>query len=216
MRNCGKRSAVAADVLAAADRVWGRSPVLRERVRGAAADPDLPLVRAIAKGDGAAAGELVRRRLPAIVAVAERMLGDRAEAEDVAQETFQRAWTHAGKWKADKAKFSTWLHRVAVNLCYDRLRKRARIADEPVSEERPDDQASPSEALESQQTAARVRGAIAALPERQRAAVALCHIQELSNAEAAQILDVSVEALESLLARARRTLRKTLASEMAV
>lgn len=184
-------------------------------MRDAAADPDLPLVRAIARGDASAAEELVRRRLPAVVAASERMLGDRAEAEDVAQETFQRAWTHAGKWKADRARFSTWLHRVALNLCYDRLRKRARIADQPVSDERPDDQATPSEALEQRQTVDRVRGAIAKLPERQRAAVALCHIQELSNAEAAQILEVSVEALESLLARARRTLRKTLASEMA-
>jgi RNA polymerase sigma-70 factor (ECF subfamily) len=149
--------------------------------------------------------------LPRIVAFARRILGNQADAEDVAQETFLRLWSRAKDWRPE-AKLTTWLHRVALNLCRDRLRRAA----PPSLEEAPepaDPAPSAAAGIHRAQLARRVDAAVAALPERQRAALALCHYQGLSNIEAAQILGVGVEALESLLARARRTLRKGLAAE---
>jgi len=153
---------------------------------------------------------LVARKLPRVLALARRMLGEDGEAEDVAQETFIRAWKIAPRWRPGTAKFDTWLHRVALNLCYDRLRRRARITGEA-----PPDQADPAPGpdrnLQARDIGARVDASLQALPSRQREAIVLCHYQELGNIEAATLMKVSVEALESLLARARRTLRATLA-----
>jgi len=85
-------------------------------------DPDADLVADVAAGDVRAMQALVTAKLPRIMALATRMLGDPAEAEDIAQETFLRIWKHAGTWRQGRAKFDTWIHRVALNLCYDRLR----------------------------------------------------------------------------------------------
>ena len=138
------------------------------------------------------------------------MLGDAGEAEDVAQETFLRVWRHAAAWNPGKARFDTWLHRVVLNLCYDRLRRRRErpTADPP---DRPDPAPGPERSLEAAETGARVRAAVLALPPRQREAIVLCHYQGLGNIEAASAMGVSVEALESLLGRARRSLRAGLA-----
>jgi len=176
------------------------------------APSDDDLVAAVARGDEQACRLLMERHLPRMVALARRMLGNRADAEDVAQEVFLRVWTHAERWQPGRAQFGTWLHRVATNLCLDRLRKRRpeNIDDipEPVSgDPRPD------ENLERRELAERVEAALQALPERQRLAIVLSHFQGLSNIEAAEILEVSVEAVESLLGRARRQLRATLATE---
>lgn len=176
------------------------------------ADPDEELVRRIGQGDRAAAAELVRRRLPRIVGLARRMLGDASEAEDVAQDVFVRVWRHAADWRPGEARFETWMHRVAMNQCLDRLRRRARQAGE-VSPETVDMSASASRALDDRQRRERVRAALGALPDRQRAAVVLCYYQERTNIEAAEILGVSVDALESLLSRARRNLKAHLAAE---
>ena len=176
-----------------------------------ALDADEALVARVGEGDARAARELVERHLPRMLALARRMLRDSAEAEDVAQEVFLRVWKHAKSWRPGEAKFETWLHRVAINLCYDRLRRKPtrpldRIAD-PV-----DEGARPGEALAARQVAGVVGRALARLPERQRAAIVLCHYQELGNIEAAKVLGVSVEALESLLSRGRRALRAMLES----
>ena len=173
-------------------------------------DPDFDLVVRAGQGDPTAAQALVARKLPRITALAGRMLGDPVEAEDVAQETFLRAWKHAPTWTAGPARFDTWLHRVALNLCYDRLRrKRERPTAEPP--EQVDTGPAPDRGLHAADVSRRVQAALDALPERQREAVVLCHYQELGNIEAARIMDVSVEALESLLARGRRALRAALA-----
>ena len=129
--------------------------------------------------------------------------------QGVAQETLLRAWKQAPRWKPGKAKFDTWLHRVAMNLCYDRLRKRREIATDAVPEQ-VDDGAAPDRGLMARDVGLRVDAALQALPERQREAVVLCHYQELGNIEAAGIMGVSVEALESLLSRGRRALRSAL------
>jgi len=172
-------------------------------------DPDEALLRRIGDGDEAAVRALVARKLPRLLALANRMLGDAAEAEDVAQETFVRVWRHARAWRLGRAKFDTWLFRVALNLCYDRLRKRreAPMAEPP---ERIDPAANADETMVSAERASRVARAVAALPPRQRDAIVLQYDRELSNIEAAAVMGLSVEALESLLARARRTLRTEL------
>jgi RNA polymerase sigma-70 factor (ECF subfamily) len=172
-------------------------------------DPDEALLARVASGEPAAVRALVARKLPRLLSLAQRMLGESAEAEDVAQEAFVKVWKQAGSWRPGGARFDTWLHRVALNLCYDRLRRRREVTME-TPPERPDEGPAPDRGLEAADTARRVAAAMAALPDRQREAVTLCHYQELSNIEAAELMGVSVDALESLLARGRRALRATL------
>jgi RNA polymerase sigma factor (sigma-70 family) len=172
-------------------------------------DPDEALVAGVARGDATAIRTFVAAKLPRMTALAGRMLGDAAEAEDVAQEVFVRVWKHAAAWKPGAAKFDTWMHRVALNLCYDRLRKRREVVMDETPEQ-VDEGPAPDAGLESRDTGAAVNAALQALPERQREAIVLVHYQELGNIEAAQLLEVSVEALESLLSRGRRALRASL------
>lgn len=173
-------------------------------------DPDEDLVRRVGQGDPAAIQAMVARKLPRMLALAQRMLGDPVEAEDVAQEAMMRAWRQAPRWTPGKAKFDTWLHRVALNLCYDRLRRRREIPTDTLPE-RADESAAPDRGLLASDVGVRVDAALARLPERQREAIVLCHYQELTNIEAAALMAVSVDALESLLARGRRALRQALA-----
>lgn len=179
-----------------------------------AEDPDLELVQRAGAGDGSACAALVDRHLGRVTALAGRLLANRADAEEVAQEVFLRVWQQAGKWRAGEARFSTWLHRVTFNLCHDRLRRRRETALETAGD-LPSASPPPGADLQRATVAAKVRTALAQLPERQRDAIVLCHYQELGNIEAAAILEVSVEALESLLARGRRRLRELLMKDAA-
>ncbi|KUY88593.1 RNA polymerase subunit sigma [Burkholderia territorii] len=176
------------------------------------ADPDAELVARVGARDASAVRVLVARKLPRLLALATRMLGDRSEAEDVAQETFVRIWNHAPRWRDGEARFDTWLHRVVLNLCYDRLRGRR---EEPVDAlpDVPDPQPEPAAHAELRSRDARVREALAALPPRQREALVLQYYQDMSNIEAANLMGITVDALESLLARARRNLRAQLAGD---
>ncbi len=174
-------------------------------------DPDAELVARVGEQDPAAVRTLVSRKLPRLLALATRMLGDRMEAEDVAQEAFVRIWKQAPHWKEGEARFDTWIHRVALNLCYDRLRGRREDPVAELPEEAADPQGSPDMQLEARVRDERVRTALAALPVRQREALVLNYYQELSNIEAAALMGITVDALESLLARARRSLRAQLA-----
>lgn len=172
-------------------------------------DPDGELVARVAQGDQTAARAIMARHLPKILNLGRRMLGDQIEAEDVAQDVFVRVWTHAARWQPGQAKFETWLHRVAMNLCYDRLRRKPATALDQVPE--PVDHApGPAAKLFEAQLAHAVNEALKHLPDRQREALVLCHYQGLTNIDAAQIMGVSVEAMESLLSRGRRTLKATL------
>lgn len=173
-------------------------------------DPDEDLVTRVGAGDPAAIRALVARKSGRLLGLAHRMLGDLAEAEDVTQEAFMRAWKQAPDWRPGAAKFDTWLHRVALNLCYDRLRRRREVVMETLPE-RPDEGPAPDRGLEAQDTGRQVARAMQALPDRQREAIVLCHYQEMGNIEAAALMGVSVEALESLLGRGRRALRAALA-----
>lgn len=176
-------------------------------------DPDEALLAAVAQGDPAAVRALAARKLPRLLALAGRMLGEASEAEDVAQEAMIRAWRQAPIWKPGVARFDTWLHRVTLNLCYDRLRRRREIVTDAPPEQA-DDGPAPDRGLEAADVGRRVAAAMGALPDRQREAVALCHYQDLTNIEAAAIMGVSVDALESLLSRGRRALRAALSDMM--
>ena len=174
------------------------------------ADPDEDLVRRVGQGDPAAIQAMVARKLPRMLALAHRMLGDAAEAEDVAQEVMLRAWKQAPGWTPGQARFDTWLHRVGLNLCYDRLRRRREVTT-ATPPDQPDTGPAPDRGLLAADVGARVDAALTRLPDRQREAIVLCHYQELTNIEAAALMAVSVEALESLLSRGRRALRLALA-----
>ena len=179
-------------------------------MQSGSADLDDDLVLRAGRGDAAAIRALVARKLPRVLSLAQRMLFDASEAEDVAQETFIRVWKHAPRWVPGAAKFDTWLHRVALNLCYDRLRRRR---ERPMAEtpEQVDTGPAPDRNLHALDIGKRVEASLSALPARQREAIVLCHYQELGNIEAAALMEVSVEALESLLSRGRRALRASLA-----
>jgi RNA polymerase sigma-70 factor (ECF subfamily) len=176
---------------------------------------DEELMMRIGNGDRVAFGDLVRRHLDRAVAVAQRVTGSRGDAEEVAQEAFLRVWTKAPQWRAADgdfrgARFTTWLYRVVVNLGIDRRRRPSTSALEAAGD--PADPAdSALQSLEKTQLSAQVASAVATLPERQRAALTLCFYEGLSNREAAEILDLTPGAIESLLVRARRSLRQALA-----
>jgi RNA polymerase sigma-70 factor (ECF subfamily) len=174
-------------------------------------DPDAALIERIGRGDAAATRMLVAAKLPRILGLATRMLNDSSAAEDVAQEAFVRAWRMARSWQPGRARFDTWLHTVVLNLCRDRLRRRQALTGEAIPEAVDPALNAEAQLLEAEQSR-RVADAITALPERQREAILLVHYQDLSGAEAALALEISVEALESLLARGRRTLRNGLAA----
>jgi RNA polymerase sigma-70 factor (ECF subfamily) len=176
-------------------------------------DPDLELVRRVGAGDQRACAALVDRHLPKVLGLASRLLGNRADAEEVAQEVFLRVWRHAGEWRPGGAKFSTWLHRVTFNLCHDRLRRRRETTLDAIGDP-PSGEPPPGTELQRAAVTARVEAALAQLPYRQREAILLCHYQELGNIEAAEAMEISVSALESLLARGRRRLKELLAGEL--
>lgn len=175
-------------------------------------DPDAELLPRIARGDQSAIRQLVARKLPRLLALGVRMLNDRSEAEDIAQETFMRVWKQAGHWQSGAAKFDTWLHKVALNLCYDRLRSHKDYSDEDAPE-LIDPALIPEQRLDKSQQGDLISIALAALPNRQREALVLQYYQELSNTDAADLMGVSVDALESLLSRARRNMRTLLAEQ---
>jgi RNA polymerase sigma factor (sigma-70 family) len=167
------------------------------------------------RGDRAACQLLVERHLGAIVTFAHRTLGDRSEAEDAAQEVFLRVWSASSRWRKGTARFRTWLYRVALNVCLDRLAKARRTPggddiDQVVLAS--DRRSEPFVATHAAEVGRHVAAAIGELPDAQRIALTLCHYQGLRNIEAADVMGVSVEALESLLARGRRALRERLAA----
>lgn len=175
--------------------------------------PDAALLVAYANGDPDAAAILTRRLLPNVLGQATRMLSDRSEAEDVAQEAMIRLWKIAPDWRQDEAKVSTWLYRVVANLCTDRLRKRrGNVGLDEIAEA---DSGKPSAAhqLQSQHRLAALSSALSQLPERQAQAVSLRHLEGLSNPEIAEIMDITVTAVENLTARGKRALAALLADQ---
>lgn len=162
---------------------------------------------AVAQGDKDAFTEIVSRHLNAVIHFAMRYVGRRSDAEDMAQEAFIRLWKHAVNWEPKGFSFRSWIYRITYNLCIDELRKRK--PQTPVEEELSlTTGEQPEDDLYKTQQQKNVAAALSELPERQQTAISLCVYQGMSNRDAAAVMDISVEALESLLSRARRTLRK--------
>ncbi len=177
-----------------------------------ATDPisDEALLVLYANGDGPAARALTLRLTPRVFGQALRMLGDRAEAEDVTQEALLRLWKIAPDWRQGEAQVSTWLYRVVANLATDRLRRRRRTAPLEDAGEPVDEAGDAPARMQSEARRAALAGALADLPDRQRQAVELRHFEGLGNPEIATILDISIEAVESLTARGKRALARAL------
>lgn len=174
---------------------------------------DDALMVLFANGDSGAARILTARLLPRALNHAARVLGDRDEAEDVAQEAMLRLWRAAADWQTGGAKPSTWLYRVTANLAVDRLRKAGRSVGLDESAEPEDDGPGAEEKLVQAGRLAALDAALARLPERQRQAVVLRHLEGLSNPEIAEVLEIGIEAVESLTARGKRALAKALAGQ---
>jgi RNA polymerase sigma factor (sigma-70 family) len=179
---------------------------------------DEALLVLYANGDPDAARALTRRLAPRVLAYATRVLGDRAEAEDVAQEALMRLWRVAPDWRQGEALVTTWLYRVATNLATDRLRARVRRRTGSL-----DDAAEPADdapgalarMIEADRMVALQTG-LDALPDRQRQAVILRHIEGLTNPRIAEVMEIGVEAVESLTARGKRGLMAALAGKKAI
>ena len=180
-------------------------------------DPDAPvtddvLLARYAAGDTRASAHLTERLLPLVYRVALRMLGDAAEAEDIAQEAMMRLWRVAPQWQSGKARVSTWLYRVAVNLCTDRLRRSTSVSLDEI-EEPQDDSRSADDQMQDKTRLDALQLALSDLPDRQRQAVILRHIEGLGNAEIGEIMDIGPRAVESLTARGKRALALALQSQ---
>jgi len=201
---------------------------------------DLDLLRATAAGDSDAFEELVRRHQDRLLTVCQRLLGDREEARDAAQEVFLKAYRKAGRFRPD-AKVSTWLYRIAVNHCLNRLRRRKVVwffslgGGERSGGDRggrragptgsigpvgprgafdPVDPAPPPDAvLDSRRRWALTRRALGKLPESQRAVVVLVRFEGLSYDEVAEVLGTTTSAVASRLFRAMRQLEKAVEAE---
>ncbi len=177
---------------------------------GASLDTDAVLLVRFAGGDQSAARELTERLTPQVMRQAWRILGDQFEAEDVAQEAMLRLWRAAEDWRTGEARVTTWLYRVTRNLCIDRIRRRRPSADMEAIPDPEDPGMAEVDRLVADEESRALAEEIGKLPERQRMALVLRHFEDLSNPEIADRLETSVEAVESLLARARRHLAKVM------
>ncbi len=173
---------------------------------------DEALMVLFANGDAGAARILTLRLTPRVMAHAYRLLGNHAEAEDVAQEAMLRLWRIAPDWRQNEARVSTWLYRVVANLCADRWRRTRPVALEAIAEPE-DGAASAAEGMLDKARGEALQAALNRLPMRQRQAVVLRHIEGLSNPEIGQVMGIGARAVESLTARGKRALSADLAGK---
>ena len=173
---------------------------------------DEALMVLFANGDAKAARALTVRLTPRVMAHAYRLLGNHAEAEDVAQEAMLRLWRIAPDWRQNEARVSTWLYRVVANLCTDRWRRTRTVALDAIAEPE-DGSASVTEMMLDKARGEALQAALNRLPMRQRQAVVLRHIEGLSNPEIGQVMGLSARAVESLTARGKRALSADLAGK---
>jgi RNA polymerase sigma-70 factor (ECF subfamily) len=170
-------------------------------------DSDEELMALVAAGDNGAFRRLMARHMGRAIRVAETVVRGSAEADDIAQEAFIRIWRNAASFDPRVARFTTWMHRIVVNLAIDRKRRNGG-SHAPVPEDLPDTQPSALEELVAAEQQSAVQGALGALPDRQRAAIALFHFEGLSGRDSALAMNLSESAFESLLTRARSALKQ--------
>jgi RNA polymerase sigma-70 factor (ECF subfamily) len=173
---------------------------------------DEMLMAQVQHGDHDAFARLVDRYVARLHQFALRFVGNPDDADDVVQETFLRVWQRASTWESGRVQLTTWLHRITHNLCIDRIRRRRSTTE--IDENRDEPTLRLEDEAMSAERGARVSNALADLRERQRTALLLCHYQGLSNRQAAEILEISIDALESLLARGRRRMRELLDEDL--
>ena len=168
---------------------------------------DESLIRQIQEGSHEAFATLVDRHSNRFYRMAYRLVSSKDDAEDIVQEAFLKLWDRPNLWKPDKgAKFTTWFYRVVINLCFDH-RKKNKLISLPEDIEFSDENPGPDVLYDLHQKQALLERFIHELPERQQIAVNLCFYEGLSNNEAAQIIGVKVKALQSLVMRAKTTLK---------
>ena len=185
------------------------APPCERPLRTPLPDVDEELINRLAANDEAAFRQLVERHIDRAFAIALRILGSRADAEDVVQDSMLKVWTHRGQWQHGRAKFSTWLYRVVTNRCIDLYRQprtdNVDAVPEPI-DTRPDVVST----MHRDEVTQMLEGAMQRLPEQQRVAVILSYQENMSNGEIAEVMDTTVAAVESLLKRGRQQLRELL------
>jgi len=174
---------------------------------------DEALLVLYANGDPDAARILAQRLVPRVLGYATRLLGNRADAEDIAQEVMLRLWRAAPDWRSGEAQVSTWVYRVAANLCTDRLRAQNRKGLKALDDVAEPEDGAPTvlSGMIAADRQAALQVALAQLPDRQREAVVLRHIEGLANPQIADVMQIGVEAVESLISRGKRALTLALA-----
>jgi RNA polymerase sigma-70 factor (ECF subfamily) len=178
---------------------------------------DVRLMQLVAGGDTAAFEQLIERHQTLVAGTVARMLGSNSDVEDIAQQVFIRVWKSAGRYVA-RAKFTTWLLKITRNLVFNEMRRAKRhphlpVQIDPEAEEIPlkdEATAAPDATLLQVELQAEIEKAIMLLPDTQRMALVLRRYEELSYEEIADVLDLSVPAVKSLLFRARTELRERL------
>jgi RNA polymerase sigma-70 factor (ECF subfamily) len=183
---------------------------------------DVRLMELVAGGDTKAFQTLIERHQALVVGTVARMLGSNSDVEDLAQQVFLRVWRSAGRY-VPRAKFTTWLLKITRNLVFNELRRSKRHAHVPLqtdpgAEEFPlKDEKNPAPDVSLLQTELQraIEDAITQLPESQRMALILRRYEQLSYEEIAEVLDLSVPAVKSVLFRARTELRARLSRYLA-
>ncbi|WP_026455566.1 RNA polymerase sigma factor SigM [Saccharomonospora iraqiensis] len=175
----------------------------------AAAPTDADLVAAHAAGDPHAFDELVRRHRDRMWAVALRTVRDPEEAADALQDAFVSAFRAAATFRAE-SRVSTWLHRIVVNACLDRIRRRQARPTVPLPETDRDEPAVPGDAMAERETRMLVSAALDQLPEDQRLPIVLVDVEGYPVSEAARLLDIAEGTVKSRCARGRAKLAKLL------
>jgi len=173
---------------------------------------DEALVRRLQDGDREAFQQLAVRHGGRYRALAYRMMGNMAQAEDLVQEAFVKLWTNSSQFDSSRARFTTWFHRVVVNKCLDEKRKR-KVETLPEGYDEADTRPLADMVLEQQGVNEKLSGALCDLSERQRTAMTLSYLDGLSNLEAAEVMELNIKAYESLLVRARSKLQKILLAD---
>jgi len=164
---------------------------------------------AVCQGDEAAFAQLMHRHIDSLYSYAQRLLRSSSGADDLVQETWLAVWRRANTFKPNQVKLTTWLHRILHNKYIDGMRRNRLILDEAVVNQQAADEHPPAEVERAQQLE-QLQTQIALLPDNQKVAILLSHQQAMSNQQIATVMGQSVRAVESLLARARRTLKKSL------